>query len=143
MIQILKYGDVPASEIFARTEPSFNVEDIVADIIANVRQNGDAALYEYCEKFDKAKLSCLLVSKEEIEDAVAAVEPRFLEILRKAAENIRAFHSRQVRNSFVIKRLFLWTGQACMCLAAQQPTLPRCRWIPSRQKLPVLRKWSW
>ena len=102
MIQILKYGDVPASEIFARTEPSFNVEDIVADIIANVRQNGDAALYEYCEKFDKAKLSCLLVSKEEIEDAVAAVEPRFLEILRKAAENIRAFHSRQVRNSFVI-----------------------------------------
>ena len=102
MIQILKYGEVSTSEIFARTEPSFNVEDIVADIIANVRQNGDAALYEYCEKFDKAKLSCLLVSKEEIEDAVAAVEPRFLEILRKAAENIRAFHSRQVRNSFVI-----------------------------------------
>ena len=102
MIQILKYGEVSTSKIFARTEPSFNVEDIVADIIANVRQNGDAALYEYCEKFDKAKLSCLLVSKEEIEDAVAAVEPRFLEILRKAAENIRAFHSRQVRNSFVI-----------------------------------------
>ena len=102
MIQILKYGEVSTSEIFARTEPSFNVGDIVADIIANVRQNGDAALYEYCEKFDKAKLSCLLVSKEEIEDAVAAVEPRFLEILRKAAENIRAFHSRQVRNSFVI-----------------------------------------
>ena len=102
MIQILKYGEVSTSEIFARTEPSFNVEDIVADIIANVRQNGDAALYEYCEKFDKAKLSCLLVSKEEIEDAVSAVEPRFLEILRKAAENIRAFHSRQVRNSFVI-----------------------------------------
>ena len=102
MIQILKYGEVSTSKIFARTEPSFNVEDIVADIIANVRQNGDAALYEYCEKFDKAKLSCLLVSKEEIEDAVAAVEPRFQEILRKAAENIRAFHSRQVRNSFVI-----------------------------------------
>ena len=44
MIQILKYGEVSTSEIFARTEPSFNVEDIVADIIANVRQNGDAAL---------------------------------------------------------------------------------------------------
>ena len=102
MIQILKYGDVPASEVFARTEPTVNVEDIVTEIIANVRKKGDAALYEYCEKFDKAKLTCLQVSKEEIEEAVAAVEPKFLDILRKAAENIRAFHSRQVRNSFVI-----------------------------------------
>jgi histidinol dehydrogenase len=102
MIQILKYGEVPASEIFARTEPTVNVEDIVAEIIANVRKNGDAALYEYCEKFDKAKLDSLQVSKEEIDEAMAAVEPKFLEILRKAAENIRMFHSRQVRNSFVI-----------------------------------------
>ena len=102
MIQILKYGDVPAEDIFARTEPAFNVEDIVAEIIANVRKNGDAALYAYCEKFDRAKLTALQVSKEEIDEAVAAVEPKFLEILRRAAENIRAFHSRQVRNSFVI-----------------------------------------
>ena len=102
MIQILKYGEVPASEIFARTEPTVNVEGIVTEIIANVRKNGDAALYEYCEKFDKAKLSALQVSEAEIDEAVAAVEPKFLEILRKAAENIRSFHSRQVRNSFVI-----------------------------------------
>ena len=102
MIQIMKYGDVPASEVFARTEPAVNVESIVTEIIANVRKNGDAALFEYCEKFDKAKLTSLRVSKEEIGEAVAAVEPKFLEILRKAAENIRAFHSRQVRNSFVI-----------------------------------------
>ena len=102
MIQILKYGEVPASRVFARTEPSFNVEDIVAEIIANVRKNGDAALYEYCEKFDKAKLTALQVTKEEIEEAVSSVEPKFLEILARAAENIRAFHSRQVRNSFVL-----------------------------------------
>ena len=102
MIQILKYGEVPASEVFARTEPTVNVEAVVTDIIANVRQKGDAALYEYCEKFDKATLTALQVTKEEIDEAVAAVEPKFLEILRKAAENIRAFHSRQVRNSFVI-----------------------------------------
>ncbi|MBQ2928435.1 MAG: histidinol dehydrogenase [Oscillospiraceae bacterium] len=102
MIQIMKYGEVPASDVFARTEPAVNVESIVTEIIANVRENGDAALYEYCEKFDKAKLSSLQVSKEEIGEAVVAVEPKFLEILRKAAENIRAFHSRQVRNSFVI-----------------------------------------
>ena len=102
MIQILKFGEVPASEVFARTEPSFNVEAIVAEIIANVRENGDAALYAYCEKFDKAKLTTLQVTKEEIDEAVASVEPKFLDILARAAENIRSFHSRQVRNSFVL-----------------------------------------
>ena len=102
MIQILKYGEVPASEVFARTEPSFNVETIVAEIIANVRKNGDAALYEYCEKFDKATLTALQVTKEEIDEAVASVEPRFLDILARAADQIRKFHSRQVRNSFVL-----------------------------------------
>ena len=102
MIQILKYGEVPASDVFARTEPSFNVETIVAEIIANVRKNGDAALYEYCEKFDKTTLTALQVTKEEIDEAVASVEPRFLDILARAAENIRKFHSRQVRNSFVL-----------------------------------------
>ncbi len=102
MIKIMKYGQVPAGEIFARTESACNVEAIVAEIIANVRCRGDAALCEYSEKFDRAKLTSLQVSKEEIREAVAEVEPEFLEILRKAAENIRAFHSKQVRNSFMI-----------------------------------------
>lgn len=102
MIKILKYGEVENNEILARAVPEFNVEDIVSDIIANVKKDGDKALYMYCEKFDKAKLSSLLVTAEEIEAAVNAVEPRFIEILKKAAENIRKFHSRQVRNSFII-----------------------------------------
>jgi len=82
--------------------PTVDVAAIVSDIIANVRANGDAALYAYCEKFDKAKLSSLLVSPEEIEEAIAQVEPKFLEILENAAKNIRNFHEKQVRNSFVI-----------------------------------------
>ena len=102
MIEILKYGQVSNDEIFARVEPTVNVTDIVADIIANVRARGDAALYEYCEKFDKAKLSDLQVSAAEIDEAVAQVSPRFLEILEKAAANIRKFHEKQVRNSFII-----------------------------------------
>lgn len=102
MIKILKYGEVAPDEIFARVEPTVNVEGIVTEIIANVRENGDKALYEYCEKFDKAKLSALQVSKEEIDEAVASVDPDFLRILQDAAANIRKFHSRQVRNSFVI-----------------------------------------
>ena len=102
MIAILPYGQVPSEEIFARVEPTVNVSDIVTDIIANVRKRGDAALYEYCEKFDKAKLTALQVSPAEIEEAVAQVSPRFLEILEKAAANIRKFHEKQVRNSFII-----------------------------------------
>jgi len=102
MIKIMKYGQVPNSEIFARVSPSINVEAIVADIITNVRAKGDRAVLEYNFKFDKAELTSLLVSQEEIDEAFAFVEPEFLSILRQAAENIRAFHSKQVRNSFVI-----------------------------------------
>ena len=98
----MKYGEVSNSEIFARTIPQTKVEGIVTDIIENVKKNGDAALFEYCEKFDKAKLSALQVSEEEIAEAVGRVEPKFLEILRAAAKNITKFHSAQVRNSFVI-----------------------------------------
>ncbi len=102
MIKILKYSEVSSEDIFARTQSSINVEEIVADIIYNVRKNGDKALFEYCEKFDNAKLTNLLVSEEEIEEAVASVEPKFLEILENAAKNIRKFHEKQVRNSFII-----------------------------------------
>ena len=102
MIRIMKYGEVAPDEIFARVEPVVDVEAIVTAIIKNVRQNGDKALYEYCEKFDKAKLDTLLVTPEEIQEAAEAVGGEFLEILRKAAANIRKFHSKQVRNSFII-----------------------------------------
>ena len=102
MIKVMKYGEVPNSEIFARVTPSVNVEDIVADIIRNVRENGDKALLEYNEKFDKAKLTQLKVTEEEIREAVESIDPEFLRILERAAANIRKFHSRQVRNSFII-----------------------------------------
>jgi histidinol dehydrogenase len=63
MIRIMKFGEVAPEDIFARVEPAVNVTDIVSEIIANVRKNGDKALFEYCEKFDKAVLSDLLVSQ--------------------------------------------------------------------------------
>ncbi len=102
MIKIMKYGEVPNSEIFARGESGIDVSGIVSDIIANVRKNGDKALYEYCERFDKAKLDSLIVTEDEINEALTLVEPKFLEILEKAAKNIRKFHEKQVRNSFII-----------------------------------------
>ena len=102
MIKILEYGQVKNEEIFARVEPAVNVEDIVTEIIKDVRENGDSALYKYCEKFDKAKLSSLQVTEEEIEEAFSMVEPEFVEILKKASANITKFHEKQVRNSFII-----------------------------------------
>ena len=102
MIRIMKYGELNKDEIFARVSPTANVEDIVTDIIATVRTEGDAALRRYAKEFDKVKLQSLCVSEEEIDAAVNAVEPEFMAVLEKAAANIRAFHSRQVRNSFIM-----------------------------------------
>lgn len=102
MIRILKYGEISNEEIFARAVPSINVEGIVAEIIENVRTSGDKALLAYCEKFDKAKLSSLTVTEEELSEAMNSVEPEFLNILKKAAANIRRFHERQVRSSFIL-----------------------------------------
>ena len=103
MIKLFRYNEIDRSEIFSREIGNTkSIENVVSDIIANVRENGDKALYEYCEKFDKVSLSSLEVTDKEVEEAFASVEPKFVEILRKASENIYAFHSRQVRNSFMI-----------------------------------------
>ena len=103
MIRIYKYGEVGNDEIFARVTPEVDVTSIVSDIIADVRKNGDAALYGYAEKFDKVSLSSLEVSAEEIDEAFASVDAEFVRVIKTAAENIYAFHKRQVRNSFVIE----------------------------------------
>ena len=102
MIKIMNVKDVSRDEIFSRVVPTVNVEKIVADIIDNVRKNGDRALFEYCERFDKVRLTALEVTKEEIDEAFAEVEPEFIRILNDAAANIRAFHEKQVRNSFIM-----------------------------------------
>ncbi len=102
MIRILKYGEVPNSEIFARFMPTLDVADKVAEIIRNVRERGDEALREYTEKYDHARPESIVVTPEEMREALDCVEPDFLRILEKAAANIRKFHSRQVRNSFII-----------------------------------------
>ena len=111
MIKMMNYGEVPSSEIFARGNAETDVSDIVADILAEVRQKGDAALLAYAKQFDKADLQALEVSEAEIDAAFQKVEPAFIAVLQQAAENIRAFHQRQVRNSFVITGDGIVTGQ--------------------------------
>ena len=102
MIRIMKYGETPNGEIFARSMPTVNVTETVAEILKQVRERGDEALREYTAKFDHAELESLLVSQEEMDEAMARIEPEFLAVLEKAAANIRKFHQHQVRNSFII-----------------------------------------
>lgn len=77
-------------------------ESIVADIISRIRTEGDAALFSYTKQFDRCDINAsnIRVTKEEIAEAYAALEPEFVEVMKKAAANIRAYHEKQVRNSW-------------------------------------------
>ena len=102
MIKIYKYGEVDKSEILSRTKMPTGVEDIVSGIIADVKENGDKALLEYNKKFDHNESADLEVSSEEIQAAYDATDPELIKVMEEAAANIRDFHSRQKRNSFII-----------------------------------------
>ena len=102
MIKIYNSSEISIDEILERSEQTIDVEGIVSDIIKNVRANGDKALVEYSKKFDGAVDDILEVTPEEIEEAFNQVDDELVEILKQAKENITAFHSRQVRNSFVL-----------------------------------------
>ena len=102
MIKIYNYGEVSNDEIFARDNIATNVEGIVSDIISNVINRGDEAIFEYALRFDKADLKTLEVTVDEIDEAFSLVDQQFVNIIKEAAENVRAFHSKQVKNSFII-----------------------------------------
>ena len=102
MIKIMKYNEVPVSEIFARTEPKVDVEATVRNIIQDVIDKKDQAVREYTLKLDGVDIEDPEVSEAEFAEAMEAVAPGFLEILKKASANIRKFHEKQVRNSFII-----------------------------------------
>ena len=107
MIKIMKFADVTAEEVFARSEPTSDVSDIVSGIIEEVKANGDEAVIRYAAKFDGIDPDgfALELTEEEKEEALAKLcetDPGFTDVLSKAAANIVKFHSRQVRNSFII-----------------------------------------
>ena len=104
MIRILRSGQDAEREILARTKPVEDVADTVAEILRNVKLNGDRALREYTLQFDGTSPETLQVGADEIRDALEAVTPEFLAVLQKAAENIRAFHLPQKREGYRIER---------------------------------------
>lgn len=104
MIKILDYEQVKIEDIFIRNDKAADITAAVEKIISDVRENGDRALREYALKFDGAVLDNLEVTEEEIEDAFAAVDPALIEVIKKAAENIREYHSKQKREGFRFER---------------------------------------
>ena len=78
-------------------------EKTVRDIIDDVRARGDEAVFELEEKFDKCVLpkETIRVSREEIDAAYAELTPGFVEVIRRAADNIRAYHEKQVTQSWI------------------------------------------
>ena len=105
MIRIIPFDTLRPEEILNRDiRAEADVEAAVDAIIADVRARGDDALKDYARKFDHADLAELRVSQAEIDEAFAAVEPDFVETLRMAADNIRAFHEQQTHKDILFER---------------------------------------
>ena len=102
MIRICRYGEVPLEEILARREEEADLSAAVAEIVAAVRREGDEALRRYAKAFDGTDLEELEVPAEALDRAAEALDPSLRAVLEEAAENIRDYHRRQVRSSFLI-----------------------------------------
>ena len=98
MIRIVNAENFKRSDIRVQAQ---DVSSTVAGIIEKVRTLGDSAVIEYEKNFDGVELSALEVSAVEMEQALIAVGEEYIAMLARAAENIRAFHSRQARNGFM------------------------------------------
>ncbi len=78
-------------------------ENTVNEIINDIRKNKDKALFDYTLKFDKCQLDAgsVKISRQEIEEAYKALDPEFIEVMKRSAENIRVFHEKQKRNTWI------------------------------------------
>lgn len=78
-------------------------ESVVAEIVNDVREKGDEAVFAYTKKFDKWEIQTdnIRVTEEEIEEALAGAEKEFVEVMKRSAANIADFHKKQLRNSWI------------------------------------------
>lgn len=102
MIRIYQYEELENSGILSRKEEKANIAARVAGIIADVRNNGDDALIRYTEAFDGVRLKNLELRPEEIDAAYAKADVHLIASMEKAVENIRAYHARQIRTSYIL-----------------------------------------
>ena len=99
-MKILKVNELVSIKRSIEAGTSEQVE-IVKGIIAEIRQRGDEALRAFTEKFDRVGLTSFSVSESEVEAAYAEVDDEYISIVREAAENIKAFHEKQLRPSWM------------------------------------------
>ena len=104
MIKILDWNSLKSAEAVASPKPTQNVSDVVTEILERVKKEGDKALFAYAEAFDKVKIPSLKVSEKEMAEGCEEVEEEFLKILERSAQNIKAFHEKQKRVGFEIKK---------------------------------------
>lgn len=78
-------------------------ETVVSDIINDVRNNGDSAVFSYTKKFDKWEITAdnIKVTEKEIAEAYASADETFIEVMKRSADNIYTFHQKQLRNSWI------------------------------------------
>ena len=101
MIRIIDIKNAVPEDFIPAREAEADISGVVAEIIENVKTRGDAALFEYAERFDGARPASLEVDEDEWNAAVSRVEPDFIGVLRRAADNIEDFHRRQIRQGFI------------------------------------------
>ena len=106
MIPILMASDAQALQARVMERSQLQNDDIAArvkEIVARVRQEGDAALFDYTRRFDQAEITAdtVQVTREEIDAAYAAASPEWLAAMREAARRITAFHEKQKQNTWI------------------------------------------
>jgi histidinol dehydrogenase len=99
-MKIVKVNDLVSIKRSIESGTSEQLE-VVKKVIAEIRTRGDEALREYTAKFDRVNLASFSVTEQEIEAAYQQVDERFISIVREAAENIRSFHEKQLRPSWM------------------------------------------
>ena len=108
VISVIKNSDSEGKRLIeallSRSQLEYgNVQEIVNDIISNIKANGDKALFEYTKQFDKFDVSAdnILVTEEEIKEAYSLVDAELLEVIKKSAKRIADFHEKQKINSWL------------------------------------------
>ena len=101
MIKIKKIDEIDLKQKYNETQDDRLTKD-VANIIADVRENGDKALRDYTARFDGVAIDTFKVSDREIDEAIHSVKKGFLSILERAADNIRKFHEKQIKDDLIV-----------------------------------------
>ena len=135
MITILQAENISMEQVLARSAPLNDVREKVESILQDVRDNGDEALKKYNALFDNARPETLEVTKDQWEQALQLADPKLMDIMQEAADNIRQFHEKQRREGFEIQkpdgtvvgqRVHAVKRAGCTPPAAQQPITPAC-----------------